>query len=408
MKKKLISIFGILAIGSLCYAGNGFAGSPDSIESGHITEADGTSGQDTNSGTGIKTDHIQDGAVTDAKISDVAMAKVTGLTEAIAAIPAGPEGPQGPAGADGVDGATGPQGVAGTDGQNGTNGIDGLNGLSCWDLNGDDIADANEDVNGDGYWDTLDCRGTNGVIYLSPNAITEPFPCDAASDGAVALTSQYTLCVCNSTDWVLTVDGSTSCDWGVPTVTSPTTGLVWMDRNLGASQVATSIDDAAAFGDLYQWGRLADGHQLRTSNTTSILSTGDIPGHSDFILSAGNETAPYDWRETHNDALWQGISGINNPCPVGFRIPTKQEWDDELLQITPKNLQGAFDSFLRLTAAGGRDYIAGGMTGPGGGYSTSSSGGWPVWVAVITDTGNFSANFYQARGAGSSVRCIQD
>ncbi len=50
-------------------------------------------------------------------------------------------------------------------------------------------------------------------------------------------------------------------------VTNPTTGRTWMDRNLGASQAATSITDALAYGDLYQWGRCADGHQSRTSGT---------------------------------------------------------------------------------------------------------------------------------------------
>lgn len=39
------------------------------VTSVKIKEADGTSGQDTNSGSGVKTGHIQDGAVTDAKIS---------------------------------------------------------------------------------------------------------------------------------------------------------------------------------------------------------------------------------------------------------------------------------------------------------------------------------------------------
>jgi hypothetical protein len=34
----------------------------------------------------------------------------------------------------------------------------------------------------------------------------------------------------------------------LPTVYNPTTGKYWMDRNLGASQVATSSTDAAAYG----------------------------------------------------------------------------------------------------------------------------------------------------------------
>ncbi len=42
-----------------------------------------------------------------------------------------------------------------------------------------------------------------------------------------------------------------------PELTAP----LWMDRNLVASQVATASDDTLAFGDVYQWGRAADGHQ---------------------------------------------------------------------------------------------------------------------------------------------------
>lgn len=59
-------------------------------------------------------------------------------------------------------------------------------------------------------------------------------------------------------------------------------GKVWMDRNLGASRVATSSTDSVGFGDLYQWGRAKDGHQLRTSATTPTLASVDKPATSDF------------------------------------------------------------------------------------------------------------------------------
>lgn len=105
------------------------------------------------------------------------------------------------------------------------------------------------------------------------------------------------------------------------------TGRVWMDRNLGATQVAVSAIDAAAYGDLYQWGRLKDGHQIRTSSTSTVASTGDIPGHSNFITIS---TAPIDWRSPQNNSLWQGATGgVNNPCPSGYRIPTNAEWTTE-------------------------------------------------------------------------------
>ena len=42
--------------------------SNDQVQSQHIQEADGTSGQNTNSGSGVKTLHIQDGAVTASKL----------------------------------------------------------------------------------------------------------------------------------------------------------------------------------------------------------------------------------------------------------------------------------------------------------------------------------------------------
>ncbi len=65
--RRIMVLFAVLL--SLCLAAPVFAVPDDSINSQHITEADGTSGQDTNSGSGVKTGHIQDGAVTDAKIS---------------------------------------------------------------------------------------------------------------------------------------------------------------------------------------------------------------------------------------------------------------------------------------------------------------------------------------------------
>ena len=53
--------------------------------------------------------------------------------------------------------------------------------------------------------------------------------------------------------------GSVFCASGATTivdVTNPTTGAIWMDRNLGATQAATSSTDVDAYGDLYQWGRV--------------------------------------------------------------------------------------------------------------------------------------------------------
>jgi hypothetical protein len=89
-------------------------------------------------------------------------------------------------------------------------------------------------------------------------------------------------------------------------------GQTWMDRNLGATRVATSMTDEDAYGDLYQWGRYRDGHEKRNSGTTTTLSGSNSPGHGNFILAP---SSPRDWLSPQNGGLWQGVSGVNNPCP---------------------------------------------------------------------------------------------
>jgi predicted nucleic acid-binding Zn-ribbon protein len=55
----------------------------------------------------------------------------------------------------------------------------------------------------------------NGVARLKKYSSQPDVGCSLASDGAIALTSRYTLCVCKGEilDWVETSDGSTSCTW---------------------------------------------------------------------------------------------------------------------------------------------------------------------------------------------------
>ncbi len=191
---------------------------------------------------------------------------------------------------------------------------------------------------------------------------------------------------------------------GFPTVTS-STGKVWMDRNLGASQVATAFDDSAAFGDLYQWGRGTDGHEKRDSSTTSTLSTTDTPVHGDFITTS---SSPYDWRNPQNDNLWQGVTGINNPCPSGFRLPTEAEWEAERLTWLPKDRAGAFASPLKLVSAGSRSSSDGSILIAGSfGYYWSSSvdGDRARYLLFVSGFANSSDDF---RARGFSARCLED
>ena len=188
-------------------------------------------------------------------------------------------------------------------------------------------------------------------------------------------------------------------------VTNPTTGAIWMDRNLGASQVAASSTDAAAYGDLYQWGRRADGHQCRTSPTTATLSSIDQPANGNFIIiNSGN----YDWRSPQNANLWQGMNGVNNPCPSGYRIPTETELNAERLSWSVNTSVGAFASPLKLPMAGGR-LGSGGLlvyVGTGAYYWSSAVSG--AGSRYLLFDGVFALMGGGNRAGGSSVRCLKD
>jgi len=190
-------------------------------------------------------------------------------------------------------------------------------------------------------------------------------------------------------------------------IVTSSTGRVWLDRNLGATRVATSSVDEDAYGDLYQWGRGTDGHEKRTSQTTSSLSSSDSPGHGQFITAS---TEPYDWRVPQNNNLWQGVNGINNPCPEGFRVPNKSEWETEISSWNTNNSAGAYQTNLKLTLAGGR-------SSSNGLLNNINSIGY-YWSNTFDDTYAWSMNFnenyaslfsygnYSAGGA--SIRCIKE
>lgn len=181
-----------------------------------------------------------------------------------------------------------------------------------------------------------------------------------------------------------------------------------MDRNLGASQVATSPTDSAAYGDLYQWGRGTDGHESRTSPTTTVLSSSDAPQHDNFILAL---SSPFDWRNPRNNNLWQGVSGINNPCPAGFRLPTETEWEIEYLAWSSTDTAGAFASPLKLVVAGRRYYGDGkvSLADSFAYYWSSTFSTVHVADARYLYFSSGSASMYtHDRAFGFTVRCLQD
>jgi len=261
--------------------------------------------------------------------------------------------------------------------------------------------------------------GTNYTITGTSQLLSVPYALHARTTESVPTGNQIgEMQYWDGTDWVAVAAGKEgqvlNFIGGVPTwktevgdnfVINFTTGRIWMDRNLGASQVADSSTDADAYGDLYQWGRAADEHESRTSDTTYTLSDSDDPGHGDFILSPDD---PYDWLSSQNDSLWQGVSGTNNPCPEGYRLPTEAEWDAERQSWSSNDAAGAFASPLKLPVAGYRKSSDGSLSnvGSNGYYWSSTVDGMRSWYLLFT---GYNTNIYKsARATGVAVRCIKD
>jgi hypothetical protein len=267
---------------------------------------------------------------------------------------------------------------------------------------------------------------TSTVLYY--NATTKEITSGTAASGLPSSeNSAGDMLYWNGTAWVKVaagtdgqtlsfVSGKPMWTGSLPANTVVSNGKIWMDRNLGASRVAASLTDYLAYGSLYQWGRGSDGHELvnwsdattgvAANITTNILSTTDAPGNANFITSS---SGPQDWRDGQNDNLWQGVNGVNNPCPAGFRLPTQTEWNVERGSWSSDNTAGAFASTLKLPVAGSRDRQAAAtfnFQGVFGQYYSSSVSATNSICMTISPT---STTMQAAlRAGGMSVRCLRD
>jgi len=214
------------------------------------------------------------------------------------------------------------------------------------------------------------------------------------------------------TNFILS-DGITHNGTSYGTVTSPYTGRVWLNKNLGATQVCTSFDDVACYGDYYQWGRNVDGHEKSNSfDVPTLANNVTNVGHKNFITTSNS---PYDWTFVDVSGVgrsvnWSATDG-NSVCPTSFRVPSIAELKAELLDIGSAQIANnadAFNSFLKLPSAGYRLHTNGSIVNTGllgNMWSSSASGN----VASFLYFDSASATSYNnIRALGISVRCLKN
>ena len=231
-----------------------------------------------------------------------------------------------------------------------------------------------------------------------------------------------------------------------------------MEQAFTSSPTGTNVTNSTVYGDLYQWGRRADGHEKRTSpvynSASSGFSTawdanGQVPSgntmYGKFIIVSTGGIG--DWHGNSNtyknDNLWNfSIYPANNPCPAGWRVPTQEEWSSIMQGGTPgttgsvaNNIptagqtlnsgnfwkwnpasngtagwlvspDGGVNYTLFLPANGNRDLYNGAFNNAGaiGTYWASLTG----TVAQMTPTGLTPATSGALRANGFAVRCVQE